>query len=151
VCWENSNGLLYNNNDYKTYQNGSVKYYKKPLYDISLLKSKAQAIDDDTLILYKSINPKDNTDFRTGKIKYEIGKDVVCPDYISNDEIECGNALHLCYSARLTQKFNVGKILKCAVKISDISVYKYNMDKVRCRMVHPLCEVDINGNEIKKR
>jgi len=96
-------------------------------------------IEDDSVILYKSVNPDTLCDFQTGKVKYEGTVEAL--DFDPSKERECGGGLHLCATPELTQTFNVGKILKCKVKLKDIGVYGKNIMKVRCRKVEVLGEV----------
>ena len=96
-------------------------------------------IENDSVILYKSVDPKTLCDFQTGKVKYE-GL-VTCPDFDPSKDRECGGGLHLCATPELTQTFNAGKILKCRVKLQDIVVYGKNIMKVRCKQVEVLGEV----------
>ena len=98
-------------------------------------------IEKDYVILYKSVHKDTLCDFRTGKIKYE--GIVVCPDFDSNSERECGGGLHLCATAQGALGFAEGpaKVFKCKVKLKDIMVYGKNIEKVRCRQVEVLEEV----------
>ncbi len=91
-----------------------------------------------SMILYKSVQP-DNTDFYSGKIKYEGV--VECPDWNPDPAIQCGGGLHLSPTPELTQRYNQGKVLKCKVAIKDIVVYGSDITKVRCRKVRVLEEV----------
>ena len=90
-------------------------------------------VENDSVILYKSVNPDTLCDFQTGKVKYE--GIVVCEDFDPSKESECGGGLHLCATPELTQTFNIGKILKCKVLLKDIVVFGKNIQKVRCRKV----------------
>ena len=92
----------------------------------------------DSVILYKSVNPENNCDFQTGKIKYE--GIVTCPDWDGNVEKECGNGLHLSPTPQLALSYHQGKLLKCEVKLKDIAVYSKNLTKVRCKKVKVLGE-----------
>ena len=87
-------------------------------------------------IMYKSVQDND-TDFYTGKIKYENGKIAKAPDWDKNHKEECGKALHLSPQPWMTQRYNIGKIKKCRVKSKDIIIYPFPKmeDKVRCRAV----------------
>ena len=88
----------------------------------------------DTITLYKSVNPENDCDFYTGKIKYEGV--VQCPDFDPDENIECGNGLHLSPTASNARKYDPsGKILECEVNIDDIAVFSRNISKVRCRKV----------------
>jgi len=98
---------------------------------------KNNMIDDKTIILYKSVK-SDNTDFYTGKIKYE--GIVKCPDWNPDASLECGNGLHLSPTPEHALSYNKGKIIGCKVKISDFVVYPYNITKVRCKQVEVFSE-----------
>jgi DNA-directed RNA polymerase subunit RPC12/RpoP len=91
------------------------------------------------MILYKSVQPN-NTDFYTGKIKYE--GTVECPDWNPDKNIQCGYGLHLSPTPELTQRYNVGKVLKCKVALKDIVVHPSDISKVRCRRVEVIEEVN---------
>lgn len=95
------------------------------------------------LILYKSVNSKDNADFHTGKIKYDIGKIVIAPDWDDKYSDECGKGLHLSPTPFMALQFNNGKILKCKVKKSDCRMVKNPQypTKIRCKQVEVLEEV----------
>ena len=95
------------------------------------------------IILYKSVNPETYCDFRTGQIKYEIGKTIICPDWDENFTGECGYGLHLSPTPFMALKFNGGKVLKCKVKISDCMTVENPQypTKVRCKQVEVLEEV----------
>ena len=134
------------NREFKQYDNGSIKIYITPNYDKSVLDRFKK--ENEKQILYKSVNPKTDCDYYTGKIKYTIGEEVIAPDFDPNPNIECGNGLHLCFNAITTRRFNKGKILKCLVDPEDIVVYSKNIEKVRCRKVVPVAVVDMKGNLI---
>jgi len=87
-------------------------------------------------IMYKSVKD-DDTDFWSGKIKYENGKVVECPDWHEDYENECGHGLHLSPQPWMTQRYNIGKIKKCRVKVGDIKIHPTPLmpDKVRCKKV----------------
>ena len=89
-----------------------------------------------TVILYKSVNPENGCDYRTGKIKYE--GIVKCPDFDPNPERECGGGLHLSPTPGTALSYHQGQLLKCRVKKKDIVVNKHNITKVRCREVEVL-------------
>ena len=95
-------------------------------------------IDDNHIMLYKSVNPDDNFDFYSGKIKYE--GIVECPDWDDDMWIECGRGLHLSPTPELALYYNRGKVLKCKVNIKDFVVYPHNINKVRCKRVEVLGE-----------
>jgi len=103
---------------------------------------------DGFVVLYKSVKD-DYTDFKTGKIKYVIGKEVIAPDWKDDINIECGNGLHLCPIPEHTQDFNKGKILRCLVSPDDILIHpspKYPT-KVRCRKVFVESKADCAGGK----
>jgi hypothetical protein len=87
------------------------------------------------LILYKSVNPETECDFFTGKIKYETGKTVGCPDWDSNANRQCGGGLHLSPTPAMALSYNQGKIKVCEVKIKNFVVYSKDITKVRCKEV----------------
>ena len=93
------------------------------------------------ITLYKSVNSDDNCDFYSGKIKYEVGKIVTCPDWNPDKNIECGGGLHLSPTPREALGYNQGKVLKCEVDIKDFVVYPSNITKVRCKKVKILEEL----------
>jgi len=97
-------------------------------------------VEDDSVILYKTVRKDTLCDFRTGKIKYE--GIVSCPDFDSSKDRECGGGLHLCATGLGAIRFADGayKLLKCRVKLKDIVVYGKNIEKVRCRQVEVLSE-----------
>jgi len=109
------------------------------LHDIkSFTEIYKENVTGKTMILYKSV--QDNyTDFYSGKIKYE--GIVEAPDWNPDPAIQCGGGLHLSPTPELTQRYNVGKVLKCEVAIKDIVVYGHDITKVRCRKVKVLEEV----------
>jgi len=90
------------------------------------------------ITLYKSVNPKTNCDFYTGKIKYK--GTVGCPDWNPDENIQCGNGLHLSATPEDALRYNKGKIIKCRVNIKDIVFYPYDISKVRCKEVKVLKE-----------
>jgi hypothetical protein len=83
--------------------------------------------------LYKSVNPKNNKDFYTGKIKYE--GTVTCPDWNGDNTIQCGNGLHLSPIPHQALNYNNGKLLECKVNKKDFVVYPLDITKVRCKKV----------------
>jgi hypothetical protein len=89
--------------------------------------------------LYKSVNPKNNTDFYTGKIKYE--GTVICPDWISDNTLECGRGLHLSPIPYQALNYNDGKLLECKVNKKDFVVFPNDITKVRCKKVTVIKEV----------
>ena len=120
---------------------------KYDLYDIDSLFN-LYSDNPKKIILYKSVNPDTRCDFYTGKIKYEGV--VECPDWDSDENIECGNGLHLSPLPQTALRYNQGLLLKCEVSRSDIAVYSRDISKVRCRKVKVLGECDIDGNLIEK-
>ena len=84
------------------------------------------------------MNPTNRCDFWSNTIKYE--NTVVCPDWNSDNNIECGNGLHLSPSPSLALGYNEGLVLECEVDLDDMVVYKYDISKVRCRKVKVLGE-----------
>ena len=94
----------------------------------------------DEIILFKSVRPDNNKDFYTNTIEYKVGATVSCPDFDPSTDRECGGGLHLSPSPGLALSYNKGRVLKCSVKLKDISVYPYNVTKVRCKKVTVLEE-----------
>ena len=97
--------------------------------------------ENDSVILYKTVNKETGCDFRTNSLKYE--GTVICPDFDSSKDRECGGGLHLCATPEGAINFANGayKLLKCRVKLKDIVVYGKSIEKVRCRQVEVLGEV----------
>ena len=93
------------------------------------------------LTLYKSVNPDTFCDFQTGKIKYEVGEEIICPDWNSAKTIQCGNGLHLSPTPAMALSYNQGKVLKCEVDIKDFVVYATDITKVRCKKVKVIEEI----------
>ena len=148
-AWGNAYCLLLS--AYATFRgtmNATSKVCIKPTYDAAVIDFVADHEGSD-LVLYKSVNPETDCDFRTGTIKYVIGKEVLCPDWDGNTSIECGNGLHLSPTALETQRYNEGKILKCLVRPEDVAVFAGDITKVRCRAVRPVAVVDRAGRVIK--
>ncbi len=96
---------------------------------------------DGYIILYKVVNPKYNTDFYSGKIKYEGV--VNCPDWNPNKNIQCGHGLHLSPTPALALSYHQGIVKKCRVKVKDFVVYPDDITKVRCKRVEVLGAVEI--------
>jgi len=102
--------------------------------------------ENNKLVLYKFVQ-KDYTDFYTGKIKYEIGTIVKCPDWDSNVDRECGGGLHVSPSIEFCKIFDNsedGHALKVLVDLKDIIVhpnpqYPY---KIRCKQLEVLEEIE---------
>ena len=125
----------------------------KQLSNIGYTKNDLLAIaehNNDKIVLYKSVNPDTFCDFYTGKIKYEIGKEVECPDWDSREMFQCGNGLHLSAFPLDTQTYNEGTILRCLVDPDDVVVFPDDITKVRCRKVLPIAIVDKRGNIISE-
>ena len=106
------------------------------IYDVSEKKGK--------VILYKSVS-SDLTDFYTGRVKYEIGKEVVCPDWDDNIDRECGGGLHLSPSIDHCKLFNTGRYLKVEVDVADILVhpspqYPYKIRCSKCKVLEEIKE-----------
>ena len=94
-----------------------------------------------TITLYKSVNPDTLCDFKTGKIRYEVGKEVICPDWNPDKTVQCGNGLHLSPTPAMALSYNHGKVLKCEVDIKDFVVYSKDITKVRCKKVKVIEEI----------
>jgi len=84
--------------------------------------------------LYKSVKA-DDTDFYTGKIHYEKGKEIICPDWDSKYNGECGQGFHLSPTFEMAQQYNVGKCKSFWVHVNDFKVYPPNLTKVRAKKV----------------
>lgn len=147
VLLDNSFGLLFDKATAKCLMNATVKNFKDLDYTKNELLEITEKIGD-KIVLYKVVNPDTFCDFYTGTIKYEIGKDVICPDFDPDPSIRCGHGLHLFLNPLETQHSNTGTILKCLVDPEDVVIYPILLDMVRCRKVHPIAVVDISGNEI---
>jgi hypothetical protein len=91
--------------------------------------------------LYKRV--KDNyTDFFSGTYTYFPETVVTAADWIANERIVCGNALHLSATKEQSEQWNEGgRLLKCRVKLEDMCVLPYNILQVRCREVFVLKEI----------
>ena len=155
---ENSSGKAFDNSrilildksaKFKNYMNAVIQNYVEPKYTKDIFVELAEK-EKGKLVLYKSVDPETLCDFYTGKIKYELGQTVECPDWDPDESRECGGGLHLSPTARKTQEFNKGKILKCLVDSEDIVVYSGSIEKVRCRKVLPVAIVDKRGNIISE-
>jgi hypothetical protein len=92
------------------------------------------------IILYKSVQSTNHTDFYTGKIKYT--GTVECPDFDPDETRQCGGGLHLSPTPELALSYNNGIILKCRVAVKDIAVYGLNITKVRCKKVTVIGEYE---------
>ena len=146
-AFDNSHVLTHNNNRVRTFGNATSKKWIQPKYDRTILDAIPEK-DGEDIVLYKCVNPETNCDFHSGKIRYEIGAEVVAPDFDPYPDRQCGGGLHLCFSALDTQVYNKGKILKCLVRPEDIVIYPHDISKVRCRAVRPVAVVDVYGNVI---
>ncbi len=131
------------------HDNATSKRLSNIGYTKNDLLSLAEHIDN-KIVLYKSVNPDTFCDFYTGEIKYEIGKEVECPDWDSREMSQCGNGLHLSVFPLDTQIYNEGTILKCLVDPDDIVMFYNDISKVRCRKVLPIAIVDKRGNIISE-
>ena len=158
VARENSSGKAFDNSrilildksaKFKNYMNAVIQNYVEPKYTKDIFVELAEK-EKGKLVLYKSVDPETLCDFYTGKIKYELGQTVECPDWDPDESRECGGGLHLSPTARKTQEFNKGKILKCLVDSEDIVVYSGSIEKVRCKKVFPVAIVDKRGNIISE-
>lgn len=151
IALDNTFVLLRNwSGSVKKLMNATVVQYKEPAYDAAILDAIAEH-QGGKLVLYKSVIPKTLCDFRTGKVKYAIGTDVVCPDWDPDPARECGGGLHLSLTPEMADKYRRhGTILRCLVDPKDVVVYEKSLEKVRCRKVRPIAVVDIDGNEIKE-
>ena len=149
----------------KGFDNAVIFYYEdavielhdnatsKQLSNIGYTKNDLLSIAEhvnDKIVLYKSVNCDTFCDFYTGKIKYEIGKEVECPDWDSNEIFQCGNGLHLSIFPFTAQIYNEGTILRCLVDPDDVVVFPDDITKVRCRKVLPIAIVDKRGNIISE-
>lgn len=85
--------------------------------------------------LYKRVR-SDYRDYFSGEYDYSPGNVVTAIDWIDNERIVCGNALHLCATIRQSSQWNEGgKLLLCSVRTSDMCVFPYRINQVRCREV----------------
>ena len=88
--------------------------------------------------LYKRVRD-DFTDFFSGIYKYLPGTTVTADDWIPNERIVCGNALHLSATKELSEQWNEGgHVLKCLVALENMCVFPYNISQIRCRTVRVL-------------
>ncbi|MBN2402023.1 MAG: hypothetical protein JXN64_06465, partial [Spirochaetes bacterium] len=93
----------------------------------------SEQIKDNQITLYKSVNPETECDFYTGKIKYE---GIVKPEKWNPDEqVQCGDGLHLSPLPQLALNYNKGKLKICKVNIDNFVVYPDDITKVRCSEV----------------
>ena len=108
-------------------KNKIAEYTKKDFTDIYGTDK------DGNLTLYKSVNPQNDSDFHTGKIKYQ--GTVICPDWDNDKNRQCGGGLHLSPLPHLALSYNQGKLLECKVNKKDFVVYPRDISKVRCKKV----------------
>lgn len=92
-------------------------------------------IEMEKIELWKRVKD-DFTDFFSGEYKYFPGTVVTAHDWIPNERIVCGNAIHLAPTKELSEQWNEeGRLLKCIVALEDICIFPYNISQVRCRQV----------------
>jgi hypothetical protein len=121
---------------------------QEKFYHTNTTFSQMHDVVDNKLVLYK-ITQDNYTDYYTGKIKYEIGTEVICPIFDNDSNRQCGDGLHLSPQISMAKKYNdPGKILKCLVDLGDFVIYQNDLTKVRCKKVFVLEEVDEKGNKI---
>jgi hypothetical protein len=130
----------------ETFGNATKKIWEEPRYDKTVLGRLAKK-EDGKIVLYKVVDPESLCGLKKGGIKYEIGKESTAPDWNPDENINCGNGLHLCLTAADTLVFGKGKILKCLADPDDVAVCPESIEKVRCRAVTPVAEVNIRGEE----
>jgi hypothetical protein len=112
---------------------------KQAIHDIISFKIiYPENVDGRFITLYKSVNPETLCDFYAGKIKYEGV--VTCPDWDPDQNIQCGNGLHLSPTPEMALSYNQGKVLKCKVALKDIVVFGTDITKVRCKKVEVIGE-----------
>ena len=133
VCFECKPKVTKQNTVKVIYQK-VFKHTKKSFIDIYPIDKEKH------ITLFKSVNPKTNCDFYTGKIKYEINKEIICHDFDNDTDRQCGGGLHLSPKPEMALKYNKGKLLKCKVHYDDFVVYPNDITKVRCRKVFVIGE-----------
>ena len=69
------------------------------------------------LRMYKAVKP-DLTDFYTGKIHYEVGKTVACPDWLDHWQEECGHGFHVSPQLFLTERYAQSEHVHIAVEVA---------------------------------
>ena len=115
------------------------------------LKACGVSLKNQYTVLYKSVT-KTGYDHKTEKIKYEIGKEVIAPDWDVKSTGECGKGLHLSPSVGQAIMFNDScAYLACRVNIKDIAslpAFAQYPDKIRVRACTPLYKVDKDGKKI---
>ena len=99
-------------------------------WDINPIKGKVR--------MYKAVKP-DLTDFYTGKIHYEVGKTIACPDWLDDWQEECGHGFHCSPQLFLTDNYAQGKDhvhIAVEVSVKDLRLPKDGImsmaDKIRC-------------------
>jgi hypothetical protein len=95
--------------------------------------------------LYKAVRP-DGCDFYSGKVHYEVGKTVECPDWQEDWQEECGHGLHCSPHVFLTHGYANGREhihIAVEVDVKDIRLPKlFSMpDKIRVQKVKVLKQV----------
>jgi hypothetical protein len=165
VLWENSHAELRGNSHAQCkspYACGILKSVTsqcigrhvgdKPIKAKQYLIDCGVVIKNQYVTLFKSVT-KDFTDHKTGKVKYIIGTEVICPDWDKNSKEECGKGLHLSPSIQQAISFSDSETyLACRVKLSDIAdlpAFAEYPDKIRVRACTPLYQVDKEGNKLE--
>ncbi len=104
------------------------------------------------VVLYKSVQA-DLTSFHEPHLEYEIGKELVAPDWDADFKKERGKGLHLSPSVGQARSFNdANTYLACRVNIKDMAcfpAFAQYPDKIRVRACTPLYRVDKDGNKIE--
>jgi hypothetical protein len=112
------------------------------------VKLKGLKIRNGAISLWKAVR-EDGTDFYTGKVKYEIGKEVVDPNWSDTFSGECGYALHLSDSpsgARIfvqDEHLLTFRLFKVRAKLEDCKVFGGNPQypmKLRAKKCVPIKE-----------
>ena len=82
---------------------------------------------------------------------YEVGVEVVAPDWDPDPSIECGRGLHLSPSPEQARRYNGSAVavLACRVALADIAVHEACLDKVRCRAVTPVSVVNEREGDVE--
>jgi hypothetical protein len=98
----------------------------------------------------------DLTDCYSGEIKYEIGTEVVAPDWLSDSTDECGNALHMACSQMAALGFArqhpSARLLEVDVALEDCRCHAHQdmPQKIRARACKVLREVEVvNGRPVE--
>ena len=93
------------------------------------------------IYLYKVVQ-ENYTDHFSGLVKYVIGS-IVEPEIWNPDEnLQCGDGLHLSPTPDLALSYHQGRVLKCLVSPEDFVVYPHDITKVRCRRVLVIEEIN---------